>query len=425
MKNDNDSKSRRRQDSFYEESDFYESGFPEKPLYESHEQESAPSRLHAIDRRRKDKGALSNPRRDLAAVYSIVRAVILALLVVAVFFMLRKGVALYEGEQELEGHRLQAMSPVLAEVQLVKDVDIGQESDIQAFFERQVNDWTEADRLVRAAQGHVRRNNPDQAIERCHDALRSSPANMDVLELLATLYEQKDMHVEAINAYIRLLSLDSSRKELQVSLINTLYRYGDFSSVIYVAGWYLEESGYDADVQFRLAEALFHDQQLIEALNAFERVLKDSPKNAQALISQIDIHMRLNRFAAALPLFDQLYDQLYRHPWFYKRLAICNAQAGRAAQAVQTLGKATSLLGRDRVMEWLKDPQLAVVHEEKIFQPFVRRLESEALAQSTYNVEPEADHLPKSLFSSDDTLDIKPPELLEGPAAGRERDDEL
>jgi tetratricopeptide (TPR) repeat protein len=354
--------------------EFYAGSPTEKPLFDKSgtsdsKQVRKTGRHQAAGGRKQEK---IDPREKMALM-AILKSVIMILLLVIAFFMLRKGIGLYE-ESIWMNHAMDGeKSPVLQEVLLVEEFDIQEQKSREKFSER-IEQWKEAERLVRSADALMQRNIYDQAIERCQDALRLDPAHTGALERLGRLYHAKENYVEAVNAYIRLLSVDPSNARIQKNLIQSLDAFGDPEAVTDMAKWYLEQNTYDADVQRYLANAHYTVEEFAEAAEAYARVLRESPKDIQALEKQVSAYMLLGQYDKALVPLAKLREGNYRNQEYYKKIAVCNAQLRRSQDTVQTLGRAAQLFGEKLVIGWVRDPQLDPVREDRGFLAFAERI---------------------------------------------------
>ncbi|MDF7806775.1 tetratricopeptide repeat protein [Pontiellaceae bacterium B12219] len=360
------------------ESDFYSGGAPvEQPLYQDRFESSASKvrktgRHQAVAGRRKET---VDPREKMALV-AILKSMIMVLLLLIAFFMLWKGISIYEESVFMKTQSEEEISPVMHEVALVEEFDIENQNSRELFAER-IEMWKEADRLIRSAEGLLKRNNYDLAIERCQDALRVDPSHMKALEYLGALYYEKGMYVEAINSYIRLLSVDPSRLDLQQKLIQALDARGDANAVVFMSRWYLEQNEYDEDVGRYLANALFINEQYEEAVEAYARVVKYNANDLEALEQQAKAYIILEDYEEALACLSLLRDKNYRDPNYYRQIAVCQAQLGNGVETVQTLGKAAHLFGQNVVIGWVQDPRLDPVREDRTFQAFADRVGGE------------------------------------------------
>ena len=362
-------------------SDFYTGGAPsEQPLYQDRHQSSTTrvrktGRHQAAAGRRKETVDI----REKMALIAILKSSIMILLLIFAFLLLWKSIGIYEETLFVKNLSEEKVSSVLSEIQPIKEFDINNQDSREMFAER-IEIWKEANRLIRSAEGLLKRDNLDLAIERCQDALRLDPSHMGALEHLGALYYQKSMFVEAINAYIRLLSVDPSRKDLQEMLIQALDAHEDSNAVAYMSRWYLEQNNYNENVQRYLANALFGNEEYAEAAEAAEaynRVLKDDPTDQESLEQQSKAYMFLEEYEKALDSLDRLRELNYREQSYYRQMAICQAQLGNGLETVQTLGKAAHLFGQNIVMGWVQDPKLDPVREDRTFQAFAERVGGE------------------------------------------------
>lgn len=358
-------------------SDFYSPVPTEQPLYQDKKGYESrhvhkTGRHKAVAGRRKET---ADPREKMALL-AVLRAVIVILLLIIALFMLWKGISLYEEKLLMDNQAAPVVSPVMSGEPAVEEFDI-ENNDARKLFVERIEVWKEAERLVRSADALLLRNNLDQAIERCQNALNKDPSHLGALERLGKLYFKKEMYAEAINAYVRLLGVDPSRADLQEQLIQALDAREDPDAVIYMARWYQEQNNYDEDVQRYLAHALYSQEDYAAAAEAYARVLKDDPRNASVLRQQINAYMMLKDYEKALAALERLREINYRDQKCYLQIAVCNAQLGKAQETVQTLGKGAHLFGQNVVVGWVQDHRLDPVREDRSFQAFVDRVGSE------------------------------------------------
>ena len=356
--------------------DFYSGNPVEQPLNQDRHSHSGgvrkTGRHQAVQGRRKE----TVDPREKQALLALFKAGIMLLLLMIAFFMLWKGIKIYEESVFQKEQALPEKSPVLREFLQLDDFDIRNQDARDAFADR-IDMWKEADRLVRSAEAHLLRSNYDQAIVRCQDALKIDPAHMGALEHLGALYFQKGMYVEAINSYIRLLSVDPSRRNFQEKLIQSLDAHGDANAVVFMSNWYLEQNPYDENVQRYLANALYQQEKYDESAEAYERVLKDSPNDVLAMEQLANTYVLLKEYGKSLVVLEKLRERDYTNQRYYRMITMCNAQLGNSQETVQTLGKAAHLFGQGVVVGWMQDPMLDPVREDRTFQSFADRVGGE------------------------------------------------
>ena len=359
------------------ESDFYAGSPAEQPLFQDRHHTTINSvrktgRHQGVSGRRKVE---VDPREKMALI-AILKSMILIILLVIAFFLLWKGIKIYEESVFQKTHGDQDVNPVLKELVLVEDFDIENQDSREMFAER-VDVWRESTRLVRSAEGLIQRNNYDQAISRCQDALRLNPTHHKALETLGELYFMKGLYVESINSYIRLLSVDPARVDLKRQLIKVLDAHEDSNAVIFMARWYQDEHEYSGEVQRYLANALFHKEEFPEAVEEYRRVLIDDPDDLESLEKMADAYIYIEDYANALTTLEKLQAKNYRDQLYYRKIAICHAQLGQSSETVQTLGKAAHLFGQQVVIGWVQDPRLDPIREDRTFQAFADRVGGE------------------------------------------------
>ncbi len=358
------------------DADFYTGSPTERPLYEDRPTTAMnrvrkTARHQAVHGRRKEG---VDPREKMALI-AILRATIMIILLVIAFFMLKKGISIYEEKVWMDNQAVPETAAVMRNVDLIEGFDVTDQS--KESFARRIDVWMETERLIRSVDDLLLRNNVDEAIQRCNEALNLDPAHAGTLKRLGSLYFQKEMYVESVNTYIRLLSIDPSRKEYQLALLKSLDAFGDPDATIFVAQWYQRQNMYNEDVQRYMANAFYQQEKYSEAAEAYERVLKDSPKNVEALENQSVSYMRLEQYDKALASLDKLVAVNFRDPTCYKRIAICNAQLGNGLETVQTLGKSAHLFGQNTVMMWIQDPRMDPIRMDRTFQAFTDRVGGE------------------------------------------------
>ena len=355
-------------------SEFYSSSPGERPLSDT----SAPSDSHDVRRTARHqavsgRAAVKMDPRERMALMAILKSVVLIISLVIALFMLWKGINLYEESIWIDNAAEVAQSPVLKEVELVEAFNIEDQDSREQFAER-IEHWKEAERLVRSADVLLHRNIYDQAIKQCQDALRRDPSHLGALERLGRLYYATGSYVEAVNAYIRLLSVDPSRQETQKRLIEALDAFGDHDAVRYMAEWYLDENRSDADVLRYLARARYTQEDFAEAAAAYERLLREFPADTQALQQLANAYMHVGQYEKALVSLEKLREENSRNQHCLKQIAICHAQLEQPRETVQTLLRMGQLFGDQIMLSLIRDPQFDPVREERVFQAFVDRV---------------------------------------------------
>jgi tetratricopeptide (TPR) repeat protein len=385
-------------DSLPSNSEFY-SGTPptEKPLHEDHGASDhhrirKTNRHKAVGGRRKEKV----DAREKMALQSILKSGVMILLLIIAFFMLRKGISIYEEGLFMDNQAMAGQATqVMREVVLIDEFDIEDEEAREQFAER-IELWKRAERFLRSADALIQRGNYDLALERCRDALELDPSHMAALDRVGQIHYQKESYVDAVNAYVRLLSIDPSRLDVQKRLIQALDSYGDFSAVRYMAEWYLDENNYDAEVQRYLANSIYAEESYEEAVVAYERVLQDNSEDMLSLESQAKAYMQIGEYEKALVPLTVLREWNYREQSYYKQIAICKAQLKLGAETVQIYGRAAQLFGENMVMGWMQDPLIDPIRDDRSFQSFAGRIGGEEfrmwlekMAQATDGADPE------------------------------------
>jgi tetratricopeptide (TPR) repeat protein len=354
-------------------SDFYSSAPVEQPLYQEGS-ELDRNRVRQTGRHRPVSGLEreSIDPREKIALLAIMKAAIMILMLLIAFFMLWKGIKLYEESIWMDNQSEEELSPVMLE--LPEPEIIPEDTATGESFADRIEGWQEADRLVGLAGTLLLRNNHDEAIMRCQDALRLDPAHMAALNKLGELYVAKKMYPEAINTYIRLVSIDPSDKKMKRRLITVLAAHEDAESVVVMAQWFRDTHGFDENVHLYYTNALFKLEEYAEAAAAYERLLTGSPQDAGMLQSLASSYMYLEQYEQALIALEKLQVINYRDVKCYHQILVCHAQLGHAPEVVQILGKAAHLFGQNTAVSWIGDPQLDPVRQDPMFQTFADRV---------------------------------------------------
>ena len=133
------------QDNFYNTS-------KDDALIESQEILSNNEKVSTIDKKRKDTNGFSNPKRDVSALYLILRSIIFILLLIIGTYFFNQGIAIYKEKINLEFKKQQTLSPILKEVKLIDSVNFENLIDKKSFFEKQVSKWKLSERNLISAK---------------------------------------------------------------------------------------------------------------------------------------------------------------------------------------------------------------------------------------------------------------------------------
>ena len=362
-----------------ESSDFYSTGEQERPLYTTRKSANT-YQNKKTERHKKIAGGRKKTAdiREKMALVAILRSTVVILLLSITFFLIWRGTNLYE-ESQIQKNEAKApvdmgvLGPTIAVVETFDITD----QNARTNFAQRIENWEKADRLVGTADALLQRNNYDQAIAQCNDALLADPSHRGALERLAALYYEKGDYTNAVNTYVRLMCVDPSHQKVQKNLIQSLDALGDAKAVEYMATWYLDQNLYDADVQRYLANALYAEGKFQEAITAYDRVLRDNPEDIEALEQQVNACLQLQNYEKALPSLEILRKTDYRNPNYYKQMVICYAQLQQGREAVLVLGQAAQLFGQQVVVELIKSPELNPIRDDRTFQAFADRVGGE------------------------------------------------
>lgn len=356
------------QDNFYNTS-------KDDALIESQEILSNNEKVSTIDKKRKDTNGFSNPKRDVSALYLILRSIIFILVLIIGVYFFNQGIAIYKEKINLEFEKQQTLSPILKEVKLIDSVNFENLIDKNSFFEKQVSNWKLSERNLIAAKDLESRGNINEAIRLCHKSLNNNPANLDTLVFLIDLYERDKSYIEAINTIFRVLSVENDNPVLLEKLVSLLYQIEDFSSVISVSEFYNENYIFNYNVNLLRANSFSNIKDFKNAITLYKRLAIIEPNDLNPINAQINIYFLQKNYSEALPLLNSNYEKFHRDEKFYYNYALCNAELGDINKVCEILSKANKIFGPFTVKDWLNNPVYLKFGENRIFKIFNKRID--------------------------------------------------
>lgn len=356
------------QDNFYNTS-------KDDALIESQEILSNNEKVSTIDKKRKDINGFSNPKRDVSALYLILRSIIFILVLIIGVYFFNQGIAIYKEKINLEFKKQQTLSPILKEVKLIDSVNFENLIDKNSFFEKQVSNWKLSERNLIAAKDLESRGNINEAIRLCHKSLNNNPANLDTLVFLIDLYERDKSYIEAINTIFRVLSVENDNPVLLEKLVSLLYQIEDFSSVISVSEFYNENYIFNYNVNLLRANSFSNIKDFKNAITLYKRLAIIEPNDLNPINAQINIYFLQKNYSEALPLLNSNYEKFHRDEKFYYNYALCNAELGDINKVCEILSKANKIFGPFTVKDWLNNPVYLKFGENRIFKIFNKRID--------------------------------------------------
>ena len=356
------------QDNFYNTS-------KDDALIESQEILSNNEKVSTIDKKRKDTNGFSNPKRDVSALYLILRSIIFILVLIIGVYFFNQGIAIYKEKINLEFEKQQTLSPILKEVKLIDSVNFENLIDKNSFFEKQVSNWKLSERNLIAAKDLESRGNINEAIRLCHKSLNNNPANLDTLVFLIDLYERDKSYIEAINTIFRVLSVEIDNPVLLEKLVSLLYQIEDFSSVISVSEFYNENYIFNYNVNLLRANSFSNIKDFKNAITLYKRLAIIEPNDLNPINAQINIYFLQKNYSEALPLLNSNYEKFHRDEKFYYNYALCNAELGDINKVCEILSKANKIFGPFTVKDWLNNPVYLKFGENRIFKIFNKRID--------------------------------------------------
>ena len=356
------------QDNFYNTS-------KDDALIESQEILSNNEKVSTIDKKRKDINGFSNPKRDVSALYLILRSIIFILVLIIGVYFFNQGIAIYKEKINLEFEKQQTLSPILKEVKLIDSVNFENLIDKNSFFEKQVSNWKLSERNLIAAKDLESRGNINEAISLCHKSLNDNPANLDTLVFLIDLYERDKSYIEAINTIFRVLSVENDNPVPLEKLVSLLYQIEDFSSVISVSEFYNENYIFNYNVNLLRANSFSNIKDFKNAITLYKRLAIIEPNDLNPINAQINIYFLQKNYSEALPLLNSNYEKFHRDEKFYYNYALCNAELGDINKVCEILSKANKIFGPFTVKDWLNNPVYLKFGENRIFKIFNKRID--------------------------------------------------
>jgi tetratricopeptide (TPR) repeat protein len=407
MQHDNSDSGRPDHSGWRESSDLYESAYQEKSLQDN-ELASRTQRVSRIDRKDRKKG-FANPKRDLSTLFTILKMGILLIVILIGFFLVRAGIGIYSQQVQTDQMEILHQAPVMESIELIADVAFEEEADKISFFEREIEKWEASRRYLRAAEQLVKSDNLMLATEKAQAALVENPASVQALGLLADLYEDQGMYVEAINAAIRLLALDSLTLDRQVKLLRVLYKFEDYESVIHLASYFGDEQGFQYEIEHLHAFSCFALERDKEAESIFLRLLKEKPDEIEIINALIQMKIKSYKCEEALELLDQVYESRYREKQFYLDYAYCAAYLNQVDRCLEMLTKAIHIFGVQAVLPSLYDPVYDELCEDSLFRLFVKRIAGEAFFDHRIMMREDEKSRMESPERVDESAEIKVP----------------
>ena len=356
------------QDNFYNTS-------KDDNLLESREILLNNEKISIIDKKRKDKEGFSNPKRDVSALYIILRSILTILVLIIGVYFFYVGINIYKEKKNYEFKKQQILSPILKEVKLIDSVDFDSLTDKNSFFEKQVLNWKSSESNLISAKDLESRGNIAEAIRLCHKSLSDNPANLATLVFLIDLYERNESYVEAINTIFRVLSVDNKNPKLLKKLVSLLYKIEDFSSVIYISELYNENYSFDYNVNLLRANSFSNINDFNNAISLYQRLAIFDPNDMRPINAQMNIFFLQKDYYSVLPIMNNYYDKFHRDEKFYYNYALCNAELGDIDKVCEILSKANKNFGPFTVKNWLNNPVYSKFSENRIFKIFNKRID--------------------------------------------------
>lgn len=339
--------------------------------------------ISSIDKKHSKDGKLANKKRDISATIYIIRLLMICILVLVGFFLLSKGVSLYEERMSLE-KKSQALPVVMMEAQIpTTQFELDNTS---LFFEKQCDEWQQELQEIRSINDLLKRENYEIALYKCNEMLIKNPANEVVLKMITDIYIDMGKYVEAINSTIRLLNIDNTSDDLKVKLIQSVFAHRDYTAVLQLTDWYYSNATFNPKIHLLLLDSQIELEKYEEAIITADRLLNSDVDVLHIYNQKIAALTKLEKYKEALDIYDNVYEQRYRDPSFYRGYAICFVKLNDVKKSVEVLGKAVNIFGREVVLSWLAAPEYDDQRNDTYFNMFVVRVGGQAVAQQMRNV---------------------------------------
>ena len=334
---------------------------------------------------------------------------ILLIVILIGFFLVRAGIGIYSQQVQTDQMEILHQAPVMESIELIAEVAFEEEADKISFFEREIEKWEASRRYLRAAEQFVNSDNLILAIEKAQAALVENPASVQALGLLADLYEEQGMYVEAINAAIRLLALDSLTLDRQVKLLRLLYQFKDYESVIHLASYFGDGQGFQYEIEYLRAFSCVELERNEEAESIFLRLRKEKPDEIEIINALIQMKIKSYNCEEALELLDQVYERRYREKQFYVDYAYCAAYLNQVDRCLEMLNKAINIFGVQAVLPSLCDAVYDEMCEDSLFRLFVKRIAGESFFDYRIMMREEEKSRIENPESEDEPAEMKAP----------------
>jgi tetratricopeptide (TPR) repeat protein len=227
---------------------------------------------------------------------------------------------------------------------------------------------------LREARGWVQKNRPDTARLLLLKILNENPDNVEARWELAQLTFAQGTNDYTRELLLSILRADPGHKNAQEMLATTYLRLGHYESALALAQWILEGDA-DSCAAHRLAGlALLKTDRFEQAAIHFRKWSALEPDNIEALKHYADAIMRLQEYAKATVLYENILKKKPGEVDVYLQLAICQAKQTQVDKAVETLTQALALVGAPQVAPWLQDEGFSGVRGHSLFVTFARNI---------------------------------------------------
>jgi tetratricopeptide (TPR) repeat protein len=164
---------------------------------------------------------------------------------------------------------------------------------------KDADSWVMLGRLYR-----VSNNSPD-AEKAFNNAVEAEPDNAEALTSLAQLYSDLGDNARAIEK-LKAAADKSPSPETLIALAQTYEQMHDYKNASAAYGKALEMSPDNARLQRKVAESLMQADQLDEALQLFQHLSADEPRDPQPKLRIVEIYRAKRDFAKARETLEQL-----------------------------------------------------------------------------------------------------------------------
>lgn len=223
-------------------------------------------------------------------------------------------------------------------------------------------------RLHEEARRFVRERRFGEADDRFAAAVALTPHRFDVVyDWGQALIEQKRW-ATARDQLTVAVAADPSSVPARLALAQCAFLLRQYPDALALATWVVESEPYSEPAHQIAADVLTGMEQYDAAIRHLEKLVALNSNNHVAENSLGAVHLRLGRYVQAIRAFENVIRDEPGNSQAYYYLAQCFVQKNEPALAVDVLIRASARFGRDFVGTWTKGPEFASLAQFPAFQ---------------------------------------------------------